>query len=204
MIIAIAWFGVSEARYHEIKRSGELERLADRYAFSVVCCAPSKLDTAAHRDQNREARQEFRFLRRYVRDASRKDPYKRYAPLDIGFFVVDGAVNKADDVVSAYDLVDFPACFVLSDRDDQSDLSIITPESSKDVIALLETQGGQDLQDLLEERKQEEDLRRQERIAAWYAYNASSPTTYWVGPYWQPYWRSPYWSGWQCGCFIGC
>jgi|GEM_PF-1167222 len=190
------------ARYHIVKSSAALEDLVEKYAYSVVCFAPSgqlqgeDLDT----DEKKERKRIFKSLQNVVKAASNQGVYKTYVSQDIGFLVVDVAAKRASLVADEYHVKDDPLCVVFEQGAPDTKTKVMRPAAPRDLIRLLEAEGGDDLKDLIDDRKQDAQMARQERIASYYAYGAAYPYGYgpygYGGPYaWSPYWRSPY-VGW--------
>lgn len=190
------------SRYHVVKTNAALQDVVDKYAYSVVCFAPSgqldgeSLDT----DDKKERKKIFKSLQNVVKAASQQGEYKTYVSKDVGFIVVDLVAKQAEQIQHQYHVQNDPLCIVFEQGADTK-AKVMRPASVKDLTNLLEAEGGDDLKDLIDDRKEDARLARQERIASYYAYATAYPYPYGYGPYygwgpaWSPYWRSPY-VGW--------
>lgn len=197
------------ARYHEVSNGKKLHDLVDTYAYSVVCFAPSSQLNGESLDvtEKKDRKKIFKSLQTVVKAASQQSEYQKYASKDVGFILVDVASRQNSQIKSEYQVSEHnPFCVVFEQGAADMQSKIMRPATPRDIIQLLQQEGGQDLQDLIEDRKQDARLDRQERIASYYAYATAYPyaTPYgYYGPYWggwSPYWRSPY-VGW--GVYAG-
>jgi hypothetical protein len=185
-----------QGRYHVVKSASNLENLVEQYRYSLVCFAPSgqRMDEQLDSDEKTDRRHTFRSLQNLVKSASQSNGYKHYLSKDVGFLVVDVASKRAEDVAQEYHVKDQPLCVVFEQGAIDNAKKVMRPATVRDLIGLLEAEGGADLKELLEDRKQDARLDRQERIASYYAY-ATSPFGYGSSAYGWPgygYWGGPY------------
>ncbi len=192
--------GVMHAKFHTVNRSEKLQNLIDEYAYSIVCMAPSKMskdEQPSSQDRKRTTRT-FSSIKSLVRSASQLRDFKNYLDKDIGFIVVDTASKDAQDLVQEYKVGTVPICIPF-DQGAQSGAMVYNPQSSKQLVDSLENMGGKDLQKILNQRREDVRLEKQERIAAYYAYANTYPYWGWGGYYgygFYPYWQRPYRIGW--------
>jgi len=178
------------AKYHAVSSQKEFGKLLDKYPYAVVCFAPSgamrdheKLDSREKHD----LKNEFRSLQNTVKSASDSRNYRTYLQKDVGFLVVDVASKRAREVDEEYALKEFPTCLLFKDGQVNMMAQIMYPKSRYDIISLLEKKVGAELDKIIKDKKEDERLERQERIAQ---YNAMSNYYY---PYGGSYWGGPYW-----------
>lgn len=191
------------ARYHSVRSEDELTSLLNKYQYTVVCFAPSGAlaDQELHRDEKQEIRQTFKDLQNIVKTSAARDQYHRFLNKDIGFLVVDTASKRAHEVSGDYALRTFPSCLVFDSGSLPFKQPLIHPKTSASIIKFLEQAYGDKIKEMLKERKEEDRLRRQERIASYYAYGAYGYPYYgwgWSYPYWGGYY--PYYGSWRFGC----
>lgn len=182
------------AKYQMVHNDAEFDRLLNQYQFSLVCFAPS----------SGEEKEDFVNLKNRMIAASKRDDFKLLRK-DIGFLMVDSSSKKLQDLSKEYKIFKFPSCIVFQDGK-MIGSSTMHPQTTSDIIKFLDTNIGNQLDDLVADRKKDERLNREERIASYYQY-ATSP---WVNPPypWMPYGCYPYsrWGvypyglGWNYDC----
>lgn len=186
--------GMVFAKYHRVGGQKDFEKLINKYQYSVVCFAPSDVvldgDRSNH-EKRRELRSEFKSLEEKVRAAADRGNMKRYLTKDVGFMVVDVASKRAREVDVEYALDKFPTCLVFKQGELAKSTSLFAPTSSRQIVALLEKNFGPELEKMTKDRREDERLAREERIASVYSY----PMYGWGGPYYYGGyygWRRPY------------
>lgn len=173
------------SKYHSVSSERELESLVNKYPYAVVCFAPSTPleDGAATRDEKREVRHEFKGLQSKVKSAADRDKYRHYLGKDVGFLVVDVANKRAQEVTHDYALEQFPSCLVFQSGAVAGKQPLIHPTSPAQIVKTLENQYGDKIEKMVKERKEDERLLREERIASYYAYGNYPYGWGWAGPY---------------------
>ena len=181
---------VTFAKYHLVKNDNDFDRLINQYEYSVVCFAPAQ--------GSKEVKEDFKDLQNRVKAASGRDDFKNLLKKDVGFLVVDSASKKAQDLPADYAIAKFPTCIVFKQGSSIAGSKLASPKSASELIKMLEKNFGAQLEKLTKERREDERLDRQERIASYYAY-ASSPYAWYPYAYY-PYSRwgvYPYGTGWS-------
>lgn len=176
------------AKYHVIKNDTDFDKLINQYEFSLVCFAPSQ--------GSKEIKEDFKDLQNRVKAAANRDDFKTILRKDVGFLVVDNASKKAQDLPGDYAISKFPTCMLFA-QGAATGSKLVAPKSASELMKLLEQKFGTELEKLTKQRREDERLNRQERIANYYAY-ASSPYAWYPYAYW-PYSRwgvYPYGVGW--------
>jgi hypothetical protein len=162
------------ARYHSVNSDKEFEKLVNQYPYAVVCFAPSSpLSKGQDRDEKDDTKRDYKEIVRTLKAASNREAYHRYLNKDVGFLVVDVAAKKAHEVSQEYALSQFPICTVFQSGAVEKQFSSLRPTSSHDVLRLLEKSHGKALKERLKDRKDDERLKREERIANAYWYGNS-------------------------------
>lgn len=184
------------AKYQAVHNDAEFDRLLNQYQFSIVCFAPS--------NGSDDQMQDFKNLKNRMMVAAKRDDFNLLRK-DIGFLMVDSGSKKLQDLPHDYKISKFPTCIIFQDGKIIGS-SIFNPQSTSDIIKFLDKNIGNQLDDLIADRKEDERLNREERIASYYQY-ASSP---WINPPypWIPYGTYPYsrWGvypyglGWNYDC----
>lgn len=195
-MLAIALPTVIVAKFQDVHNDAEFDRLLNQYQFSVVCFASAK-----GADDQKDA---FKDLKNRMIAAAKRDDFKLLRK-DVGFLMVDSSSKKVQDLPHDYKISKFPICLIFQDGK-MIESSIFNPKSTSDIIKFLDKNVGNQLDDLVADRKENARLDREERIASYYQY-ASSP---WVNPPygWMPYGTYPYtrWGvypyglGWNYDC----
>ncbi len=197
MIMLLVLMNVSlVAKYHAVSSQKEFAKLLDKYPYAVVCFAPSgvmhdheKLDS----NEKQDVKSEFRSLQNTVKSASDSRNYKTYLQKDVGFLVVDVASRRVREVDEEYALKEFPTCLLFKDGQVNMMAQIMYPKSRYDILSLLEKRVGVELDKIIKDKKENERLERQERIAQYNAMSNYYPYGGWGGSYWGgPYWGYRY------------
>ena len=180
---------VTLAKYHLVKNDNDFDRLINQYNYSVVCFAPAQ--------GSKQVKEDFKDLQNRVKAAAGRDDFKNLLRNDVGFLVVDSASKKAQDLPGDFAISKFPTCLVFNDGA-AAGSKLVAPKSASELIKLLEQKFGKQLETLTKERREDERLDRQERIASYYAYSSSPyawyPYAYYPYSRWGVY---PYGIGWQ-------
>lgn len=192
------------ARYHSVNSEKEFEKLVNQYPYAVVCFAPSSpLSNSQNKDEKQEIKSDYKDIVRTVKAASNRESFHRYLNKDVGFLVVDVAAKKAHEVSQDYALSEFPICTVFQSGAVEKQFSSMRPTSSRDILSLLEKSHGKALKKMLKDRKDDERLMREERIANAYWYGSRYPYGWGWGGYgygWGGYgWGGCGWGG----CYPG-
>ena len=184
------------AKYQAVHNDAEFERLLNHSQFSIVCFAPAK--------GSDDQKEDFKNLKNRLMAAAKRDDFKLLRK-DVGFFIVDSASKKLQDLPHDYKISKFPTCLIFQDGKDVGS-TLFAPDSTSDIIAFLDKNVGEQLNVLIADRKEDERLNREENIASYYQY-ATSP---WINPPypWVPYGCYPYsrWGvypyglGWDYNC----
>lgn len=167
------------ARYHKITSTHELQHLMNRYVYSVVC-----FDQVNNKE-----------LEGVLQATASKYDFKRFLRKDLGFMFVNVGAKRTQDLISQYHITNQPVCYVFNYGAQDQDSKFLNPTSVKDLIDVLENSAGDDLAQLLQERKEEQSEEHQERVAAYYAYGGYYPYSWGNGWGGSSYWARPYW-GW--------
>ena len=210
LLFVFVLFGVSMqfARYHMVTSHKSFEKLINKYPYAVVCFAESRGDKdELSKEELRDMRSEYRSLKRRVQGASNARRYKEYLRNDVGFVLVDVASGKAEEITDDFSFTKYPTC-ILFKRGKAYAIAkqyaqIFDPISKSSILTLLEKHFNDELEELVEDKKEEEQLRREERIAR---YNAHARYGYpYYGYGWG--WGYPYhsygwgWGGYRGGCW---
>lgn len=189
---------MAHAKYHLVRNDADFDRLINQYEYSVVCFAPAhgvdelKLD----HDEKQKIKDEFQALQNRVKAAAGRDEFKTFLKKDVGFLVVDSSSKKTQDLPNDFAISKFPTCLVFKDGA-LVNSKVVAPQSASDLIKLLQKSFGTQLDALIKERKEDDILDRQERIASYYSYGSSAyawyPYAYWPYSRWGVY---PYGLGW--------
>jgi hypothetical protein len=185
------------ARYHKVTRLQDFEKLVDGYEYSVACFASSskQKDENISPDLLKNRHKGFRNLQEMLQAAASKPDFKKFLPKDIGFIAVDVTAKHGQDFIKDFSVGQAPVCYVFEEGAQDKGSRLVRPESTKDLIDLLEETAGSDLDAILAERKEEKNQDRQERIAQYYAYGGFYPYGWGYGWGGSSYWGRPYW-GW--------
>ena len=186
------------ARYHTVTSSQEFERLSDGYNYSIACFAPSSEEKGEDlsSEDRKEIQKNYKELKDMLQAAATKHQFKKFLPKDIGFILVDARSKRSQDIIKDYAIDDMPICYAFNQGKIEKNYKVINPDSTKDIIDLLEKVGGQDLQNLLRDRKEEHSQQREEEIARYYAYGGYYPYGWGYGWGGSSYWARPYY-GWD-------
>lgn len=179
--------------------------------YALVCFAPSRLDSD-NQDQDKDTvKQDFRTIKRNMQAAAKVEQYKDYLKDKVRFILVDIGRRRAEEVDDHYELTQIPTCLLFKHGkpvlDNNSYAQIVEPLSKYSMLSLLEKYFDQEFSELIKEKKEEEALERQERIARYNAYALSGyPYSNWgwgSWPYHGGYWgHRPYWGGYyRRGCW---
>ena len=182
-----------DARYHMITSQKSFEDLVNRYPYAVVCFSPSKSDDKSlDRDAKREVRDDFRALGGRLRSASKSDKFERYLRGKVGFLLIDTAANRAKEIDDELDLDAFPTCLLFKQGKAMLGYTqIFNPISKYSILSLLEKHFEEDFETLIAEKKKEEQLDREERIARYDAYARYGYPYGYYGWGYGPHWHYP-------------
>ncbi len=185
------------AKYHKVTSLSEFERLVDGYEYSVACFAPSSKQKGEDitSDDLKGRQKNFKNLQEMLRAAASKYDFKKFLSKDVGFIAVDVASKYGKDFVNNLNIDTTPVCYAFQEGAQDKDSKLVRPESTKDVVDLLEDTAGSELDYLLADRKEEYSQDRQERVAQFYAYGGYYPYGWGYGWGGSSYWHRPYW-GW--------
>lgn len=176
------------AKYHKVKNDAEFDRLINQYEYSVVCFAPAQ--------GSQDNKEEFQVLQNRMQAASKYDDFKTLLKKDVGFLMVDSASKKAQDLPKDFSIAKFPTCLIFHEGA-AAGSKMVAPQSASDLIKLLKQKFGKEIETLTKERREDDRLDRQERIANYYSYSSSPyawyPYAYWPYSRWGVY---PYGLGW--------
>lgn len=186
------------ARYHSVTSVLEFERLVDSYPYSVACFAPTSEQEGEDltKEDLKDTRRSFKELKDILQASASKHQFKKFLPKDIGFILVDATAKRAQALVDKYNITDMPVCYVFNYGEKNEEHVLTNPDSTKDILDLLSDAGGDDLKELIADRKEEENQERQETIARYYAYGGYYPYSWGYGFGGSSYWAQPYY-GWN-------
>lgn len=185
------------AKYHKVTSVSEFEKLVDGYEYSVACFASSSKQKGEDisPDDIKSRQKTFKNLQEMLRAAASKFDFKRFLSKDIGFIAVDVASKHGQDFIKKFHVGVAPICYSFQEGAQDKGAKLLHPESTKDVVDLLEDTAGSELDYLLADRKEQHSQDRQERVAAYYAYGGYYPYGWGYGWGGSSYWNRPYW-GW--------
>lgn len=182
-----------DARYHTVTSQKSFEDLINKYPYSVVCFVPSKSDDKSlDREAKREIRDDFRGFKSRLRSAAESGKFKEYLNREVGFLLIDIAANRAEEIDDELGLDSFPTCLLFKHGKAMLGYAqIFNPISKHSILKLLEKHFEEDLQEIIKEKKEEEMLEREERIARYQAYGRFGyPYGHYAWGY-GPYWHNP-------------
>lgn len=197
------------ADYHTASSEDSFEKLINKYPYTLVCFVPSRSeDKESSRDEKREVRDDYKDFKKRMRAASKSGKYDEYLEDDVGFLLVDIASRRAQEVDDQYKLDQIPVCLLFKHGQPVMDggryAQINSTFSKYSMLSILDQYFKNEFEEIIDNKKEEEKLKRQENIARYHAY-ANSP--HWYGGYWgwghRPYWgwRSPHWGyGYRSWC----
>lgn len=190
----------TDARYHTINKDRMFDTLINQYEYAVVCFAPSRAeDKQADRDEKKEIVQEFNSLKHRLKSASDSDSFKKYLQKEVGFLLIDTASGSVQELDDQFDLEKIPACLlfkqgkaILTGKNHYAQL--FEPKSKYSIVSFLKRYFGDDFDDIVDDKKEEEKLDRQERIASYqmYPYSYGYPYAYGYPYYGYGAWGYPY------------
>jgi hypothetical protein len=185
------------ARYHKVTRLQEFEKLVDGYEYSVACFASSSKQKGEDisSDDLKNRQKKFRNLQEMLQSAASKPDFKKFLSKDIGFIAVDVTSKYGQDFIKDFYIGTMPICYAFQEGAQDKEAKLVHPKSTKDLVDLLEDTAGNELNNLLAERKEEKNQDRQERIAQYYAYGGFYPYGWGYGWGGSSYYYRPYW-GW--------
>lgn len=185
------------ARYHKVFRLPDFQKIVDGYEYSVACFAPGSKQHGEDLDPRdlKDRQASFKDLQGMLQAAASKHEFKRFLSKDVGFIAVDVSSKYGQDFINDFYIHNTPVCYVFEQGEQDQKAQLVHPDSTKDIVDLLEDTVGKDLEHLLADRKEEQSQDRQERIAQFYAYGGYYPYGWGYGWGGSSYWYRPYW-GW--------
>lgn len=200
------------ARHHVVKGEKTFQKLINQYPYAVVCFAESKPDKGGEvtredaKQMREEFKEEFKDINISLKGASDKHLYDKYLDKEVGFILVDAASGKAEEIDDKLSLTKMPTCLLFKRGRPYTTLhqyaQIFAPISQDGILSLLEKNVEDELGEIVDKKKDQERLEREERIERYKAY---ARTPYAWGPGWGPGWGygyGPYWGvgwGWRGG-----
>lgn len=185
LLLLILSFVSLDARYHTITSENSFENLVNKYPYSVVCFIPSKPESKeVSKEEKRETRDDFRDLKTRLRSASESGKFKRYLQREFGFLLVDVASRRAQELDDELNLNKLPTCLLFKHgKPMMSYGQIFEPISKYSILKFVKKNFEDDLDSLIKDKKEEEQLKREERIASYQAYGRFGYPAGWGG-YW--------------------
>jgi len=189
------------AKYHRATSAQEFEKLVDNYQYSVACFAQGSKQKGEDisSDELKGRQKSFKELQEMLQAAASKHEFKRFLSKDVGFIAVDVGAKRTQNLVEEYNVQQEPVCYAFQAGAQDKTSKKIDPTSTKDILNVLEESAGDDLENILRDRKEEQSEERQERMARYYAYGGYYP--YGWGYAWggSSYWARPYWGWYSAG-----
>lgn len=177
-------------RYQMISSQRDFDEQINAYDFALACFVQSKYEDKQLRKEQLQRNKE---LYSRMKAASVTGKYKKWLKREVGFLMIDISKKSLHDLVHDYQLQHLPQCLLFRQGevvDSNGSVAHLTDISSKrDILDFVDDYFGKALDDLVDQKKKEEQEERAERIAR---YNAYSRQYYW-NPYggWGPYYYGP-------------
>lgn len=196
-------------RYHAITGEKTFEKLINQYPYAVVCFAQSRPEKGGDisRDEAKQMREDFKELKIRAKSASDSGRYDKYLDKEVGFLVVDVAEGKAEEIDDQFALRAMPTCLLFKRGKAYTTLGqyaqIFSPISKDSILSLLEKNVEDELDEIMDKKKEQERLDREERIERYKAYARYPYYGGWGYPYYGWGWGGYGGWGWYGG-YRGC
>lgn len=205
-------------KFHTIVKDEAFDDLVNKYEYAVVCLAPSRAKSKNFdKDEKKEIAISFKDLKKRLKEASESEKFKQYLQQEVGFLLIDTASSLIKEVDEEFAVETTPTCLlfkhgkvVLTAR---RYAQIYEPFSKFSILSFLSKYFKHEFNDIVAEKKDEEEENRKERIARYQssalvaypygAYGYYSGYPYDSGFYGRGYFGNRYYGGYGVGFGVG-
>lgn len=181
-----------DARYHVIKSRNKYNDFVNKYQYTVLCFVDNDLEFV-DRSEKRDHKRAVNLFKKALKSASLTGAYKNLLKHEVGFLLVDVSKRSMVDLDDEFYFKELPACVLLENGEPINFNAKIDGFSTKrDILDFLDRYAEDEIDSLIETRKEEEQLKREERIAqlnaqsmyyGWNPWGGYGPYYYGYGPY---------------------
>lgn len=180
-------------RYHRVTNERKYYDFINDYQYAVICFVDSKQEFI-DRSEKKDYSKSLSLFKKALKAASVSGNYKKFLKKEVGFLLVDVSKRSAQELDDPFYFSELPSCILLEDGepiDENGKMVQINGFSTKrDVLDFLDKNIRDDLDEIVDEKKELLEQERAERIARLEAYR-NYPLGIW-SPYYYSYRTHPY------------